>query len=156
MSDEMVRALGKNGGVIMINFGSSFLTAAANEYSARRERELGGLRKSLGEGTPALASAVAQWERANPLPRATVKDVADHIDRVVKLAGIDHVGFGSDFDGVGDSLPTGLEDVSKYPNLIAELLRRGYSDEEIEKVCGGNALRLLEECERVAAQLSHR
>jgi len=156
MSDEMVRALGKNGGVVMINFGSSFLTAAANEYYERRERELGELQRTLGDGTDAFRAARARWELANPLPRASVRDVADHIDRVVRLAGIDHVGFGSDFDGVGDSLPTGLEDVSKYPNLIAELVRRGYSDEAVEKVCGANALRVLETCERVARELTRR
>ena len=156
VSDEMVRALGKNGGVVMINFGSSFLTAAANDYYERRERELDELRGTLGADTDAYRAARARWELDNPFPRASVRDVADHIDRVVRLAGIDHVGFGSDFDGVGDSLPTGLEDVSKYPNLIAELVRRGYSDEAIEKVCGGNALRALEECERVAREMSAR
>jgi membrane dipeptidase len=154
MSDEMVRAVGKNGGVVMINFGSSFLTSAANDYYTRRERALDELKTTMKEGTPEFRAATLRWEMENPLPRATVKDVANHIDRVVKLAGVDHVGFGSDFDGVGDSLPTGLEDVSKYPNLIAELLRRGYSEGAIEKVCGGNALRVLEECERVAHEMS--
>jgi len=152
MSDEMVRALARNGGVILINFGSSFLTAAANDYYTRRERALDLLKTTMKEGSAELRAATARWELENPFPRATVRDVADHIDRVVKLAGVDHVGFGSDFDGVGDSLPTGLEDVSKYPNLIAELQRRGYSDAAIEKVCGGNALRVLDQCERVARE----
>src|SRR5262245_18761493 len=89
MSDGMVRALGKNGGVILINFGSSFLTAAANEYYEKRERELGGLRRTLGGDTEAYRISRARWELDNPLPRASVRDVADHIDRVVRLAGID-------------------------------------------------------------------
>jgi membrane dipeptidase len=152
MSDEMVRAVGKNGGVIMINFGSSFLTSAANDYYTRRERAIDALKTTMKEGSAELRQATARWELENPLPRASVRDVANHIDRVVRLAGVDHVGFGSDFDGVGDSLPTGLEDVSKYPNLIAELMRRGYSEGAIEKICGGNALRVLEECERVARE----
>jgi membrane dipeptidase len=156
LSDEMVRALAGNGGVVMINFGSSFLTAAANEYYERRERALAALRTTMAEGSEAYRASVARWELENPFPRASVRDVADHIDRVVRLAGVDHVGFGSDFDGVGDSLPAGLEDVSKYPNLIAELLRRGYSDGAIEKICGGNALRVLEQCERVAREMSGR
>ncbi len=156
LSDEMVRALGKNGGVVMINFGSSFLTAEANAYYEHREGALAALRAAHAEGSEELRGAVAAWELANPFPRADVKHVAEHIDRVVRLAGVDHVGFGSDFDGVGDSLPTGLLDVSMYPNLIAELLRRGYSEDAIEKICGGNALRVLGECERVARELSGR
>jgi len=76
------------------------------------------------------------------IPFSDIKVVADHIDNVVKIAGVDHVGFGSDFDGVGDSLPTGLKDVSDYPNLLKELLDRGYKDEEIEKICSGNLLRV--------------
>jgi membrane dipeptidase len=83
---------------------------------------------------------------------ADVADVADHIDRVVELAGIDHVGIGSDFDGVGDSLPTGLKDVSQYPNLIAVLLERGYSEQDIEKICSGNLMRVWREVERIAAE----
>jgi membrane dipeptidase len=156
LSDEMVRALAAKGGVVMINFGSSFLTAAANDYYVRRERALALLRTTLAEGSDELRAASANWEHQNPFPRASVRDVADHIDRVVALAGVDHVGFGSDFDGVGDSLPTGLEDVSKYPNLIAELLRRGYDDEALAKICGENALRVLAQCERVARELAPR
>ena len=89
----------------------------------------------------------------HPLPYATVADVADHIDHVAQLAGVDHVGLGSDFDGVGDSLPVGLKSVADYPNLVAELLRRGYSDEDVEKILGGNLMRVWREAERVAAEL---
>ena len=103
--------------------------------------------KGSDEGR-ALRSA---YDAEHPIRFADVTDVADHIDRVVALVGVEHVGFGSDFDGVGDSLPTGLKDVSGYPNLIAELLRRGYTEVDIEKICSGNVLRVLGEVERIAA-----
>jgi membrane dipeptidase len=93
---------------------------------------------------------VKEWAKDNPPTFATVKDVANHIDRVVKFAGVDHVGFGSDFDGVGDSLPVGLKDVSQYPNLIRELLARGYSEADIEKMASGNVLRVWEAVEAFA------
>ena len=88
---------------------------------------------------------MAIFQAANPSLFADVKLVADHIDHVVALAGVDHVAFGSDYDGVGDSLPTGLKDVSQYPNLIAELLRRGYTDEDIAKICYKNMFRVWQE-----------
>jgi len=93
-------------------------------------------------------------EEHGPLPFATVDDVLDHFDHVVKLAGVDHVGIGSDYDGVGDSLPTGLKDVSSYPNLIAGLLKRGYSEEDIRKILGENLLRVWETVEAYAATTS--
>ncbi len=128
MSDDMVRALGENGGVIQINFGSSFLTAEARAYSdAELDRE------------------------EHPYPYATLEDVLDHVDRAVELAGIDHVGLGSDYDGVGDSLPVGLKDVSSYPNLVAGLLRRGYDAADIEKILGGNIMRVWHAAELFAA-----
>jgi membrane dipeptidase len=89
-----------------------------------------------------------EYRRQHNIPYATVADVADHIDRVIQLAGVDHVGLGSDFDGVGDDLPDGLRDVSGYPNLIAELLRRGYGIPEIRKICGENVLRVWEMVQR--------
>jgi len=151
MSDEMVRALGKHGGVIQINFGSSFLTAAANGYQDERRKALEAFAAAHGGSSSAESRAFAErYSREHPFPRATVADVADHVERVVALAGIDHVGLGSDFDGVGDSLPVGLEDVSRYPNLIAELLRRGWSERDLEKLCGANVLRVMEAAERVA------
>jgi len=155
MSDAMVRALKQNGGVVQINFGSSFLTAGANQVGFHRNQELEAYRTShnLAADSEEMRDYAARWDREHPFPFADVKDVADHIDRAVKLAGIDHVGLGSDFDGVGDSLPTGLKDVSMYPNLIAELLRRGYKDGDIEKICGANVLRVMERCEAVAREL---
>ena len=91
---------------------------------------------------------------ANNPAFSTVQKVADHVDHVVQLAGIDHVGFGSDFDGVGDTLPTGLKDVSDYPNLIAELLKRGYTDEDIEKICYKNVFRVWNDVQDVAQVLT--
>jgi membrane dipeptidase len=139
MSDEMIRLLGEKGGVIQINFGSAFLdgeSLAVHEHLKAYLNETG--------LSPEDAAAVAY--RENYIREhgfySNVEKVADHIDHVVKLAGIDHVGIGSDFDGVGDSLPEGLKDVSSYPNLIAELLRRGYSEEDIEKICSGNVFRV--------------
>ena len=154
MSDEMITALGRNGGVIQINFGSTFLRE--DSYNQRvaywKAREVHMAENELEEDSEQMAA----WDEAYWLDKtklyADVTDVADHIDRVVDLAGIDHVGIGSDFDGVGDSLPTGLKDVSQYPNLIAVLLERGYSEEDVEKICSGNLMRVWREVERIAAE----
>jgi membrane dipeptidase len=155
MSDEMIRALGARGGVIQINFGSGFLDDRYRRaWEERRERidaELAsrGLAPGSAEGR-AFADAYRREHRIEP---TNVSAVADHIEHAVRLAGIDHVGLGSDFDGVGDSLPVGLEDVSGYPNLLAELLRRGMSEADLAKICGDNLLRVWSEVERVAAEL---
>ena len=98
--------------------------------------------KGLKEDDAAGKELVATFQKANPKLYSDVDMVANHIDHVVKIAGIDHVGLGSDFDGVGDSLPTGLKDVSQYPNLIAVLLKRGYSEEAIAKICYKNVFRV--------------
>jgi len=155
LSDEMVTALGKNGGVVQINFGSSFLTPAANGWFGAYRQETEAFAAAHGGAESSESKAFEeQWRAAHPFPFASLSDVADHIDRVVALAGVEHVGFGSDFDGVGDSLPVGLKDVSMYPNLIAELLRRGYSEREVELICGENVLRVMEANERFARQRS--
>ncbi|NJC24855.1 dipeptidase [Neolewinella antarctica] len=145
MSDEMITRLGQEGGVIQINFGSTFLDGVLrSRQDSLREVFMGrltdaGIAKYGDPGTEELESA---FETEFPATFSDLEMVADHIDRVVELAGVDHVGFGSDFDGVGDSLPTGLKDVSDYPNLIYTLLKRGYTDEDIEKICSGNVLRV--------------
>ena len=146
MSDDMITKLGKNGGVIMINFGSTFLSSEVSEYRKSLQNEIKLLldKKGLKARDQAAEPIIDEFFASHPLAFADVKKVADHIDNVVKLAGIDHVGIGSDFDGVGNSLPTGLKDVSDYPNLIAELLRRGYSESDIEKICSGNIFRVWE------------
>lgn len=146
MSDDMIAKLGKNGGVIMINFGSTFLSSEVSEYRKSLQAEIKTIldKKGLKARDEAAEPIIDEFFASHPLAFADVKKVADHIDNVVKLAGIDHVGIGSDFDGVGNSLPTGLKDVSDYPNLIAELLRRGYSESDIEKICSGNIFRVWE------------
>lgn len=145
MDDAMIKALAKNGGVIQINFGSSFINAMANQYSA--------LRKAAAKqaGVADDQAFEEKFRQQHPYPFATLESVLDHIDHVVKLVGIDYVGIGSDYDGVGDSLPIGLKDVASYPNLIAGLLERGYSPSDIEKILSGNLLRVWQQVEQYAA-----
>jgi membrane dipeptidase len=152
MSDDMIRELAANGGVIQINFGSSFLRDDIRKASEPLYKHLEEHRKAnnLAPDDPAAQEYERRYFAEHPVGHADVSDVADHIDHVVKLVGIEHVGLGSDFDGVGDSLPTGLKDVSMYPNLIRELLKRGYSDAEVEKICSRNVLRVMEAAERIA------
>jgi len=152
MSDKMIKALAKNGGVIQINFGSSFLSGEIrkkiNENNAYIKKYIKEKNLTGEEATKFRTNYVKE----NHPGYASVKDVVAHIDHVVKLVGIDYVGLGSDFDGVGDSLPEGLKDVSEYPNLIDELLKAGYSDKDIEKICSGNILRVWSEVERIAKE----
>lgn len=152
ISDEMIRALADKGGVVMINFGSGFLDGG---LSLARDKHEAAIAKRLRKAKikaehPAARSHITAYEAEHPAPRATVEQVADHIEHVITLVGIDHVGLGSDFDGVGDSLPTGLRDVSEYPNLVRVLLERGHSIQEIEKLVGGNALRVWAQVEALA------
>ncbi len=152
MSDDMVKALAKNDGVIMIAFGSIFLTEDAVKWNDAHTEAVLAFKSSKGEEVSAdeLAMFEENYRKQNPYPYASIDDVADHIDRAVQLAGIDHVGFGSDFDGVGDMLPEGLKSVAGYPNLIAELLQRNYSEQDIAKLMGGNVLRVMSEVEAFA------
>ncbi|NOU52908.1 membrane dipeptidase [Pseudoalteromonas sp. JBTF-M23] len=136
MDDDMLKALKKNGGVIQINFGSSFVTSSARNWYEQRNK----------------ADERDKYIKENPFPYATLEQVLDHIDHVVKLIGIDHVGIGSDYDGVGDSLPAGLKDVSSYPNLVQGLLDRGYSESQIKKILSGNTLRVWRQAEEYATQ----
>ena len=154
MSDEMVSALGANGGVIQINFGSSFLTEVAQAYGTDTRKAVlaYAFENQLEEDDPRIAEFLKAYREEHPYPYATLDEVLDHIDRAVALAGIDSVGIGSDYDGVGDSLPTGLKDVSTYPNLIAGLLERGYSDTDIAKILGGNTMRVWRAAEEFAAR----
>ena len=149
MSDEMITALGEQGGVIFINFGSAFLTEAANNYGPQLRESLAHAGITDSDSEEAIAF-VEQWKLANPYPYATLEDVLDHIDHAVALAGINAVGIGSDYDGVDDTLPVGLKDVSSYPNLIEGLLGRGYSIEDIEKIMSGNLKRVWLEVEQEA------
>ncbi len=155
MSDDMIKLLAKNGGVIQINFGSEFLSQHyRNQRIASQEATREYLRAhKLNARSAAARKYLRNYRAKHPLTHADVSDVVAHIDHVVKLVGIDHVGIGSDFDGVGDSLPVGLEDVSKYPNLIHGLLKAGYSDEDIKKICGENLLRVWSEVQKTSADL---
>ena len=155
MNDEMIKRLGENGGVIQINFGTDFLNGEMSKQNDEMREELNKLleKEGMKDSDAGAQPIIDQFVKDHPTLYADVQTVANHIDHVVELAGVDHVGFGSDFDGVGDSLPTGLKDVSQYPNLIYELLKRGYSDEDIEKMCYKNVWRVWKEVERVAAEM---
>jgi len=151
MGDDMIKALAANGGTIGINFGSSFLVEAIRQGGEAMSQYLeeNGVRPDSDDGR----EYARRYREKTGLGYADVSDVVAHIDRVVQLAGVNHVGLGSDFDGVGDSLPTGLKDVSFYPNLIYELLKAGYSEEDIARICSGNVLRVWTAVERKAAEL---
>ncbi len=152
MNDDMIKALAENGGAICINFGSAFLIAEATEwleeFRARFQQyvEENGLVED-GEKAKAFRKA---YRETHPITFAILADVLNHIDHVTKLVGVDHVCLGSDFDGVGDSLPVDLKDVSHYPNLIDGLLKRGYSVEDVEKILSGNVLRIWARVEEIA------
>ncbi len=144
MSDDMIKKLGENNGVIQINFGSTFLDSTVRASNEVNRKKLQALldEKKLKMSDSLAKPIIEEFKKLNPSLFADVETVANHIDHVVKLTGINHVGIGSDFDGVGDSLPTGLKDVSQYPNLIYALLKRGYSEEDIEKICYKNVWRV--------------
>ncbi|MDH5631165.1 MAG: dipeptidase [Gammaproteobacteria bacterium] len=153
MNDEMIVALAKNGGVIQINYGSSFITKEALEYGKvfNKTREAFMEENKVEEDSEEVKTFTESYRQQNPYPYSTLDDVLDHFDHVVKLVGIDYVGLGSDYDGVGDSLPIGLKDVASYPNLIAGLQKRGYSEEDIAKILGGNLIRVWQQVEDYAA-----
>ena len=155
MSDDMIRLLAAKGGVIQINFGSSFLRDdyRQRELAARAQVEALLAPMHLTRSDSAGRAFEQAYLRDHPLGYADIADVVAHIDHVVHIAGVRHVGLGSDFDGLGDELPTGLKDVSMYPNLIAELLKRGYSEADIRLICGENLLRVWRDVERVAAEM---
>jgi membrane dipeptidase len=156
LSDELIVRLAENGGVIMINFGSAFISEEAWKYGEARGEAYDAWLEKTGTQDDAEAQAQFRDEYAQehgPFPYATIDQVLDHFDRVVELTGTDHVGIGSDYDGVGDSLPTGLKDVSDYPNLVNAMLDRGYDVETIRKILGENVLRVWREVESVAASI---
>jgi membrane dipeptidase len=136
----------------MVNFAPDFVSEDLRLWSERAGSLRDSLRAEFADDTSAMRAAFVSWREANPRPDATLAQVADHIDHLVAVAGIDHVGVGSDFDGIGFT-PVGLEDVSTFPDLVAELVRRGYPDEDIRNILGGNLLRALDRAEVVAAQM---
>jgi membrane dipeptidase len=147
--DEILRRVRENGGIVMVTFVPPFVSAVAAAFEQRREAEEQRLSMTVADAAERRRALVA-WEADNPRPRATLAQVADHIQHVRDVAGADHVGIGSDLDGI-DQVPIGLEDVSKFPDLLAELARRGWSDQDLAKLAGGNVLRVLRAAEAVAA-----
>ena len=157
VADAELRLLAKNRGVIMVNFYNGYVSAASARWDADRAAEkarfnappYGGL--YIGQPERAKA-ALAEWEKAHPMPVTTLGMVADHLDHIRKVAGIESVGLGSDFDGIS-STPTGLDGADKYPALLVELARRGWSDSDLAAVAGGNMLRVMRGAEAVAKRL---
>ncbi|HEY0970674.1 MAG TPA: dipeptidase [Gemmatimonadales bacterium] len=150
--DSILRRMPANGGVVMITFVPSFVSKAVSDYSDRMRNEATRLQQRFGADTAGARAAMAEWRRANPEPRATMADVIAHIEHVRQVAGVDHVGIGGDFDGI-DTVVEGLEDVSTYPALFAELSRRGWSEADLRKLAGENILRVMERAEQVSARL---
>jgi len=157
VSDDILRALAANGGVVMVNFAPTYVSAARNRWQADRAAEqtrfnsppFGGL--YIGQPERAKA-ALAEWDEQHPRPVTTLAQVADHIEHIRQVAGVDHVGLGSDFDGIPDA-PVGLEGVDRYPALLEELMRRGWSDADIAKLAGENLLRTMAAAEQVSLKL---
>ena len=147
--DSILKLVRANGGIVMVNFNPGFVSEAVRVYEDSTEARVHALRASGADAT-AVADSVRAW--AARAPKATLAQVADHIEHVRDVAGIDAVGLGSDFDGITE-VPVGLEDVSKFPDLIAELLRRGWSEQDVKKVAGLNALRVLRAAELAAARM---
>jgi membrane dipeptidase len=150
--DSVLARVPGNGGVVMVTFVPYFLTEPAREWQQRLDAEEARLREAE---VPDLAAGETAWRAANPVPVVTIADVADHVEHIREVAGIDHVGLGGDFDGVPD-LPQGLHDVSSYPALLAELADRGWNDADLVALAGGNVLRVFRDAEAVARDLRTR
>src|SRR5688500_5194270 len=149
--DSILRRLPANGGVVMVTFVPPFVSAAVLQHETAARPTIQQLRQQYGNDTMAIRTAIAAWRAANPPPRATLAQVADHIEHIRRVAGADHVGIGGDFDGISETV-VGLEDVSTYPALFAELSRRGWSEADLRKLAGENLLRVLKRAETVAAR----
>jgi membrane dipeptidase len=149
--DSILRRLPKNGGVVMVTFVPAFVSQVVADWEAMETAQLQRIEAQTSDSLE-RERLMEQWRTSNPRPQATLAQVADHIDHVRKVAGPDHVGIGSDFDGI-DHTPVGLEDVSTFPRLFAELVRRGWSDEDLRKLAGKNLLRVIRAAESTAARL---
>jgi len=150
--DHILQLLPKNGGVIMVTFVPGFVSPKVNEWNKRQTAEQDRLKALTPNDAAGVKAGVDKWTAANPAPEATIGDVADHVDHIRKVAGIDHIGIGSDFDGITQTVKD-LDNVSTYPRLTAELLKRGYSEADIKKILGLNVLRVLREAEKVSKRL---
>jgi membrane dipeptidase len=151
--DRILKALKANGGVCMVTFVEGFVNEEVRRYWQQKDKERERLKTVHGGDAERRKQGLAIWVEAHPQPRATLQDVADHIDRVREIAGIDHLGVGGDYDGISQG-PVGLDDVSCYPALLAELARRGYTDEELSKLAGRNLLRVMRAVEKRAADIA--
>jgi membrane dipeptidase len=150
ISDETLKGIGKAGGIVMVNFYPPYVLEAARQWSAERDAAEARF-KALNRGSPDRAKAMlADWDKAHPMPRGSIKDVADHFDYIAKRIGVDHVGLGGDYDGIETTI-AGMEDVSTYPALFIELARRGWSQQDLEKLASRNMLRVLKAAEAYAA-----
>ena len=152
LPDDLIKKIAKGGGVVQINFGTMFLDSTVSDYFlARRQAMLDwSTANKIASGDPSYVAYEKEWNKMHVAPKVPFERIADHIDHVRQLVGIEHVGLGSDFDGVGESLPVGMTDVSMYPNLIFELLKRGYSEHDIERICYRNTLRVWQKVEKVS------
>ncbi len=151
MSDDMIKSLADNDGVIFINFGSTFVHQPSRDSYGAISAAVAEFMKEAGiesSSDPKVVEWRSNYIKENPFQFADIEVVLDHFDHVIKLVGVEHVGIGSDYDGVGDSLPTGLKDAASFPNLIEGFLRRGYSEDDIEKIMSGNLIRVWSEVER--------
>jgi len=156
--DDLLRRIAKNGGVVQVNFYSFFVDEKtvgpqSDERSRRLKTQQDALNEKYKDDPERLSEEGDKLEAANPLPPLPLSKLIDHIDHIVKVAGIDHVGLGADFDGAND-FPEGARDVSMLPNITYELLKRGYSEQDIRKILGENFLRVFAEAERVARRMS--
>jgi membrane dipeptidase len=153
--DDVLKRVKKNDGIVMVTFVTSYVSEAVRMYKAEEQAERARLTDLYMHDPDAVKEGMKSWKEKHPQPPVPISLVADHIDHIRDIAGIDHVGIGSDFDGISTT-PVGLEDVSGFPNLLAELLRRGYSEEEVKQVAGLNLLRVFREAEQVATRLQRK
>jgi membrane dipeptidase len=153
--DSILRRVTKNGGIVMVPFVTGFVSPAVMLYDQSTRPVMRDLQAKYGSDTAAITREIKLWRAAHPEPRATLSQVADQIEYVRRVAGVDHVGIGSDFDGITE-LVQGLEDVSTFPALFAELARRGWSDDDLRKLAGENLLRVFSQAEAVAKRLQGR
>jgi membrane dipeptidase len=151
--DSILKRLPKNGGVVMVTFVPGFDSPKVRAHSLERTRYSTDLRARTGRDSAAYDRALKSWDASHPAPHATIADVADHLEYIKKTASADNIGIGSDFDGVDDELPDGLQSQADYPMLFAELIRRGWSDADLRKLAGENVLRALTKAEQVATRL---
>jgi membrane dipeptidase len=155
--DDILRLVAANGGVVMVNFAPGYVSAARNRWDADHAAESTRFNSppyiGLYIGQPERAkAALAEWEQTHPRPETTLSQVADHVEHIREVAGVEHVGLGSDFDGIEDA-PVGLDAVDKYPALLEELMRRGWTDADIAGLAGENVLRVMAAAEKVGVKL---